>query len=58
MQKILFIDDSYTQTVNSYLEHGWNVVSISPVMNCAGKHTTTWCGAYVVIEKSKENEDE
>ena len=56
MQKIIYVDDKYTNEVNTELSKGWKVISVNPVSS----HTehTYHMGAYVVLEKNKsENEN-
>lgn len=55
MQKIIYIDDKYTNEVNGELSKGWKVISVSPVFS----HTehTYYFGAYVVLEKNENNNE-
>ena len=56
MQKIIYIDDKYTNEVNGELSKGWKVISVSPVSSHT-EHTYHF-GAYVVLEKNENiNED-
>lgn len=58
MQKIIYIDDKYTSEVNEELSKGWKIISVSPVSTHTGEGYTYHFGAYVVLEKNKNiNED-
>ena len=58
MQKIIYIDDKYTNEVNEELSKGWKVISVSPVSTHTGEGYTYHMGAYVVLEKNEsKNED-
>lgn len=55
MQKIIYIDDKYTNEINEELSKGWKVISVSPVSTHTGDGYTCYFGAYVVLEKEENN---
>lgn len=55
MQKIVYIDDKYTNEINEELSKGWKVISVSPVSTHTGDGYTCYFGAYVVLEKEEGN---
>lgn len=54
MQKMICVDEYYTSDVNIYLDEGWRVISVTPIIKCvASNYDKTKYGAYVVIEKEE-----
>lgn len=53
MQKMIMVEKNVVSSVNTYLDIGYKVVSVTPIIKCvASNYDTTEYGAYVVIEKS------
>jgi hypothetical protein len=54
IQKIKFIDRSYTGEVNTMLDEGWYIVCLYPVAPHVAQNSYESFGAYVILEKDKE----
>lgn len=54
MQKIKFIERSYTGEVNTMLDEGWYIVCLYPVAPHTNQNSYESFGAYVILEKDKE----
>ena len=57
IQKIKFIERSYTGDVNAMLDEGWYIVCLYPIAPYNNQHSYESFGAYVVLEKDKEEVD-
>ena len=55
MQKIVYIYDYYTGEVDTLLEKGWKIISVSPVSVAQSKPHSI--AAYVVLEKKDDNNE-
>ena len=55
MQQMVFIEGHGLSGINSLLNNGCKVVSVTPIIKCvASLHDKSTYGAYVVIEKDDE----
>ena len=57
VQKIKFIERSYTGEVNTMLDEGWYIVCLYPVAPHTNQNSYESFGAYVILEKDKEEVD-
>ena len=57
MQEIILIETDRLYSINNKLKDGWRVVSVTPIIKCVDRYDAATFGAYVVIEKDKENEE-
>ena len=57
MQQILLVEKNLTHEINSLLEQGWRVVSVTPAVKHTGKYDTSFYGVYVVIEKDGDEKN-
>ena len=52
MQRMVLVENKYVYEINTLLEQGWKVVSVTPIIKCVSSgHDISCYGAYVVIEK-------
>lgn len=52
---MIVVEKNYTYEINSFLEQGWKVVSVTPAIKGVGKYDSPFCGVYVVIEKDGDD---